>query len=70
MNLSPSLFLSFPPSALTASVTSIPFLDSGVTIPVGWNCICSISIKSAPALKAIAKPSPFFCEVFDVTGNN
>ena len=70
MNLSPSLFRRIPPSALTASVTKIPLLVFGFTIPVGWNWICSISIKLAPALNAIAYPSPFFWNVFDVTGYN
>ena len=69
MNRSPLLFLRMPPSPRTPSVTRMPRTDSGHTMPVGWNCVNSTSISSAPASYAIAMPSPVYSHEFDVTGH-
>src|SRR6266508_3285596 len=58
MKRRPSAFLSVPPSPRTPSVTSIPRTLAGQTIPVGWNCTISMSIRSAPAFSASATASP------------
>ena len=39
-------------------MTRIPRTDSGQTIPVGWNCTASMSMRSAPAHRDMAWPSP------------
>ena len=66
MNRSPLLFLSVPPSPRTPSVTRMPRTESGQTIAVGWNCVISMSMSSAPASSAIAKPSPVYSHEFEV----
>src|SRR6185436_4800038 len=66
MNRSPLLFLRMPPSPRTPSVTRMPRTDSGHTMPVGWNCVNSRSISSAPASNASAMPSPVYSQEFDV----
>ena len=38
----------------------------GHTIPVGWNCVISMSMRSAPASSAIACPSPVYSHEFEV----
>ncbi len=67
MKRRPSLFLSRPPSPRTASVTRMPRAPGGQTIPVGWNWTNSRSSSSAPASKAIARPSPVDSHEFEVT---
>src|SRR5438132_34973 len=67
MKRSPLLFLSVPPSPRTPSVTRIPRTESGQTIAVGWNCVISMSMRSAPASRAIAIPSPVDSHEFEVT---
>ena len=58
MNRLPSELRSTPPSPRTPSVTRMPRTDSGQTIPVGWNCTDSMSMRSAPAHRDMACPSP------------
>ena len=67
MNRSPVLFFSVPPSPRTLSVTRMPRTEGGHTIPVGWNCTNSMSIRSAPAHRASDWPSPVYSQEFDVT---
>ena len=62
----PWLFLSVPPSPRTPSVTRRPRTLGGQTIPVGWNWTISMSMRSAPASRAIAIPSPVYSHEFDV----
>src|SRR5215470_3344156 len=66
MNRLPSLFFSVPPSPRTPSVTRMPRTDGGHTIPVGWNCTNSMSMRSAPAHSAAECPSPVYSHEFDV----
>ena len=66
MNRSPSPFRSTPPSPRTPSVTRMPLTDGGHTMPVGWNCTNSMSMRSAPAHSASAWPSPVYSQEFDV----
>ena len=58
MNRLPSELRSTPPSPRTPSVTRMPRTDRGQTIPVGWNCTDSMSMRSAPAHRDMACPSP------------
>src|SRR5678810_1241205 len=67
MNRRPSLFLRMPPSPRTPSVTRIPRTLGGQTMPVGWNCMNSMSIKSAPTSATMVHPSPVYSQEFDVT---
>ena len=47
------MFFSVPPSPRTPSVTRMPRTEGGHTIPVGWNWMNSMSIRSrARAQKA------------------
>ncbi len=62
----PSLFFSVPPSPRTPSVTRMPRTEGGHTIPVGWNCTNSMSMRSAPAHRASEWPSPVYSQEFDV----
>jgi hypothetical protein len=39
----------------------------GQTMPVGWNCTNSMSMRSAPARYASAWPSPLYSHEFEVT---
>ena len=55
-----------PPSPRTPSVTRMPRTLGGQTMPVGWNCMNSMSISSAPAQSASAWPSPVYSHEFDV----
>src|SRR5438034_3833846 len=66
MKRSPVLFFSVPPSPRTPSVTRMPRTEGGHTMPVGWNWTNSMSMRSAPAHKAIAWPSPVYSHEFDV----
>ena len=67
MKRSPFAFFSVPPSPRTPSVTSRPRTLVGQTMPVGWNWVISMSMSSAPASSAMAKPSPVYSHEFDVT---
>src|ERR1017187_3476554 len=58
MKRSPPRFFNTPPSPRTPSVTSRPRAEGGQTMPVGWNWIASMSMRSAPAQRARAIPSP------------
>ena len=62
----PSEFLSVPPSPRTPSVTRMPRTLVGHTIPVGWNWMHSMSIRSAPASRPRVMPSPVDSHEFDV----
>jgi hypothetical protein len=66
MNRSPRLFLSTPPSPRTPSVMRVPRTLGGQTMPVGWNWTNSMSIKSAPAHKAMACPSAVYSHEFEL----
>src|SRR6266508_3868860 len=66
MNRRPSALRSTPPSPRTPSVTRIPRTDGGHTMPVGWNCTNSMSIRSAPAHSASAWPSPVYSQELEV----
>ena len=66
MKRSPLLFLSVPPSPRTPSVTRRPRTEGGQTIPVGWNWVISMSMRSAPASSAMAIPSPVYSHEFEV----
>ena len=66
MNRLPSELRSTPPSPRTPSVTRMPRTDSGQTMPVGWNWTHSMSIRSAPAHRAMACPSPVDSHEFEV----
>src|SRR6266511_3565253 len=66
MKRSSLLFFSVPPSPRTPSVTRIPRTLVGHTIPVGWNCVISMSMRSAPASSAMPWPSPVYSQEFDV----
>ena len=66
MKRSPSRFFRTPPSPRTPSVTSRPRADGGQIIPVGWNWMHSMSIRSAPAHSASAWPSPVDSQEFEV----
>src|SRR5437667_181485 len=68
MKRSPLLFLSVPPSPRTPSVTRIPRTESGQTIAVGWNCVISMSMRSAPASRAVAMPAEVTLEDEAVLG--
>ena len=48
----------------------MPRTLGGQTIPVGWNCTNSMSIRSAPAQYASECPSPVYSHEFDVTAND
>src|SRR5207244_7822038 len=61
------VFFNVPPSPRTPSVTRMPRTDGGQTIPVGWNCTNSMSIRSPPAQSARDWPSPVYSHDFDVT---
>jgi hypothetical protein len=67
MKRRPSALRSTPPSPRTPSVTRIPRTDGGHTMPVGWNCTNSMSIRSAPAHSASAWPSPVYSQELEVT---
>ena len=67
MKRSPSLLRRMPPSPRTASVTSRPRTPGGQTMPVGWNCTNSMSMRSAPTEYASAWPSPLYSHEFEVT---
>ena len=60
MKRSPLALSRRPPSPRTASVTSVPATSSGQTIPVGWYCTSSMSVRLHPACRARAIPSPVF----------
>ena len=62
----PSELRSTPPSPRTPSVTRMPRTDSGQTMPVGWNCTASMSMRSAPAQRHIAWPSPVVSHELEV----
>ena len=62
----PSELRSTPPSPRTPSVTRMPRTDRGQTMPVGWNCTHSMSMRSAPAHRAMAWPSPVDSHEFEV----
>ncbi len=66
MNRSPSLFLSTPPSPRTPSVIRVPRTLGGQTMPVGWNWTNSMSIRSAPAQRAMAWPSAVYSHEFEL----
>jgi hypothetical protein len=65
----PSLLRSVPPSPRTPSVMSVPRTLGGHTIPVGWNCMNSMSMSSAPARYASACPSPVHSHEFELMRN-
>ncbi len=58
MKRRPSELVSTPPSPRTDSVTRRPRTLGGQIMPVGWNCMNSISTRLLPALSASAWPSP------------
>ena len=62
----PSEFLSVPPSPRTPSVTRMPRTLVGHTMPVGWNWMHSMSMRSAPASRPSVMPSPVDSQEFDV----
>src|SRR5438270_108333 len=66
MKRSSLLFFSVPPSPRTPSVTRIPRTLVGQTMPVGWNCVISMSMRSAPASSAMPWPSPVYSHEFEV----
>ena len=45
----------------------MPRTDGGQTMPVGWNCSNSMSMRSAPAQSASAWPSPVYSHELEVT---
>ena len=44
----------------------MPRTLGGQTMPVGWNWTNSMSIRSAPAQRAMAWPSPVYSQEFEV----
>ena len=66
MKRSPVVVPSVPPSPRTPSVTRMPRTLGGHTMPVGWNWMNSMSMSSAPASSAIARPSPVYSQEFEV----
>src|SRR5262245_35509359 len=66
MKRTPSEFFSVPPSPRTPSVTRMPRTLGGHTIPVGWNWMHSMSIRSAPASSPSVMPSPVHSHELDV----
>src|ERR687897_303793 len=65
MNRLPSLLRSTPPSPRTPSVTRMPRTLGGQTMPVGWNCTISMSIRSAPASRPMLMPSPVYSQALE-----